>query len=91
MATEGSHLDFALVRISDEALTAVPGGHEMTATAYVARVVGDRLLHFVAVASETEFYAGWEVEDYQRANARLHRTLRDRLRDHRIQAQREAD
>lgn len=51
--TQSSHLDFALAWISDETLTAVPGGNEMAATAYVARMFGDCLLHFVAVASGT--------------------------------------
>ncbi|AWI88454.1 MULTISPECIES: hypothetical protein [Bacteria] len=86
-----SRLYFSLVKIGDETCRAVPDGHELTATASVARVSGDRLLFFVPVATETEFYAGWEPEDYQRANARLHRTLRHRLREFRLHAERDAD
>lgn len=86
-----SRLDYSLRKIGDETCRAVIDGHELTATASVARVSGDRLLHFVPVVTETEFYAGWEPEDYQRANARLHQALRQRLRKLRIQAERDAD
>ncbi|MGW9821922.1 hypothetical protein ACUXK4_004511 [Methylorubrum extorquens] len=84
-------LDFSLVKVGDETCRAVDGGHELTATAYVARVSGDRLEHFVAVASETEAYLGWGAEDYQAANLRLHRRLRGRVRELATIHAREAD
>ena len=46
-----SRLYFSLVKIGDETCRAVPDGHELTATASVARVSGDRLLFFVPVAT----------------------------------------
>lgn len=87
----GSRLDFTLRRIWDETVTAVPGGHELAATAYVARVSGDRLLHYVAVATATERYAGWQPEDYQAASLRLHRRLRNRMLDAERRHEREHD
>jgi len=72
-------LDFSLAKVGDETCRAVPGGHELAVTAYVARISGDRLEHYVAVASETERYVGWGTEDYQAAHLRLRRRLRQRL------------
>ena len=84
-------LDYSLVRIDPEVCRAVPGGHELTATAYAARVGDEKLHRFAEVATETEAYEGWDPADYQRASLRLHRRLRDRLRELRLQAERDAD
>ncbi|MGE8128511.1 hypothetical protein ACQKQD_16170 [Methylobacterium sp. NPDC080182] len=84
-------LDYSLVKLSDETCRAIPGGHALTATAYVARVSGDRLEHYVAVAGATESYVGWGTEDYQAAHLRLRRRLRDRLSELATVAAREAD
>lgn len=73
--------DYSMVRTLDEDCRAVDGGHELAVTAYVAMVEGDRLAHFAAVARVTETFAGWDPQDYQRANLRLHRALAERVRD----------
>ena len=89
--TPSSHLAFALRRVTDEAVLAVPGGHEVSATISVARTDGVRLLRWVEVAHDAEFYAGWQPEDHQRALLRLHRRLRTRLADLALQHTRERD
>ncbi|KQO89436.1 hypothetical protein [Methylorubrum sp. SL192] len=85
-------LDYDLARIDDARLTAVPGGHELSTTVSVPRIVeGDRLSHFTAVAVLTEFYEGWLPHDYQRAALRLYRAARTRLRDLATEHARESD
>lgn len=76
-----SRLDFSLLKVGDETCRPIPGGHALTATAYVARVSGDRLEHYVAVAEATQSYVGWGAEDYQAAHLRLRRRLRDQVRE----------
>ncbi|WP_375453463.1 hypothetical protein [uncultured Methylobacterium sp.] len=83
--------DFTLARIGECDVKAVEGGHELSMTVWVPRIVGERLSHFAAAAIVRETYAGWEPEDFQRANLRLHRAARDRLRELATQAQRDAD
>lgn len=86
-----SRLDFSLVKVGDETCRAVPGGHELAVTAYVARVSGDRLLHYAAVAEVRETYLGWGAEDYETAHLRLRRRMRNRLDELATIAAREAD
>lgn len=86
-----SRLDFSLVKVGDETCRAIPGGHALTATAYVARVSGHHLEHYVAVAEATERYVGWGTEDYQAAHLRLRRRLRDQVRELATVNAREAD
>lgn len=83
--------DLTLARIDDATVRAVDGGHELSTTLWAPRVDGDRLTHFAAVATVRETYAGWQPEDFQRANLRLQRAARDRLRELATQAQRDAD
>lgn len=59
-----SRLDYSLVKVGDETCRAIPVGHELTAGAYVARVSGDRLEHYVLVAEVWETHLGWAAEDY---------------------------
>ncbi|MCJ2134236.1 hypothetical protein MKK69_09240 [Methylobacterium sp. J-026] len=83
--------DLTLARIDDATVKAVAGGHELATTTWAPRVDGDRLTHFAAVAIVRETYAGWEPEDFQRANLQLHRAARDRLRELATRALRDAD
>lgn len=86
-----SHLDFSLRRVTDEAVRAVTGGHEVSATVSVARNDGVRLLRWVEVAHDREFYAGWQPEDHQAALLRLHRRLKARVADLAVEHARERD
>lgn len=84
-------LDYSLARIDNARVRAVPGGHELSTTVWVARVDGDRLCHDVAVAELVEVYEGWEARDYQAANLTLRRRARDTLRDLATAYARESD
>ncbi|ARO54062.1 hypothetical protein B2G69_07830 [Methylorubrum zatmanii] len=82
-------LDFSLTRVLDEDCRAVDGGHELALTAYLAQVDGDRLVEFAAVARVSEVFAGWDPQDYQRANLKLHRALAARVAELAVAARRE--
>lgn len=89
--TPSSHRDFALRRVTDEAVRAVNGGHVVFATVSVARTDGVHLLRWVEVAHDAEFYAGWEPKDHQAASLRLHRRLKVRVADLAAEHARERD
>lgn len=73
--------DFTLARVDEATVTAVEGGHELSTTVWAPRVDGDRLCHFAAVAAVRETYAGWDAQDFQRANLTLHRKARATIRE----------